>query len=76
MGFADVASAAVRYAREGFSVYPLMHGNLVSHADGYRRWSSNRDIYLPGGEPPRVGERFAQADLGNAIRHMIDEESA
>ncbi len=75
MGFADVASAAVRYAREGFSVYPLMHGYLVSHADGYRRWSSNRDIYLPGGEPPGLGERFVQTDLGNAIQHMIDEES-
>ena len=75
MGFADVASAAVRHAREGFSVYPLIHGNLVSHADGYRRWSSNRDIYLPGGEPPGMGERFVQTDLGNAIQHMIDEES-
>ena len=75
MGFAEVASAAVRYAREGFSVHPLMHGNLVSHADDYRRWPSNRDIYLPGGVPPRVGERFVQTDLGDAIQYMIDEES-
>ena len=75
MGFAEVASAAVRYAREGFSVHPLMHGNLVSHADDYQRWPSNRDIYLPGGVPPRVGERFVQTDLGDAIQYMIDEES-
>jgi gamma-glutamyltranspeptidase/glutathione hydrolase len=75
MGFAEVASAAVRYAREGFSVHPLMHGNLVSHADDYRRWPSNRDIYLPGGVPPRVGECFVQTDLGDAIQYMIDEES-
>ena len=76
MEFADVASAAVRYAREGFSVHPLMAENLAAHADDYRRWPSNRDIYLPGGEPPGVGERFVQADLANAIRYMMDEEAA
>ena len=75
MGFSEVAAAAVRYAREGFSVHPLMHGNLAAHVDDYRRWPANRDIYLPGGEPPGVGERFVQCDLGNAIQYMMDEES-
>ena len=75
MGFSEVASAAVRYAREGFSVHPLMHGNLAAHVDDNRRWPANRDIYLPGGEPPGVGERFVQCDLGNAIQYMMDEES-
>ena len=75
MGFGEVASAAVRHAHQGFSVHPLMREYLVSHADEYRRWPSNRDIYLPGGEPPGVGERFVQTDLGNSIQHMIDEES-
>ena len=75
MGFADVASAAVRYAREGFSIHPTMHGYLASHVDDYRRWPSNRDIYLPGGELPAVGERFVQTDLANAIQYMVDEES-
>ncbi|MDD9980536.1 MAG: gamma-glutamyltransferase family protein [Gammaproteobacteria bacterium] len=76
MGFADVASAAVRYAREGFSMHSLMCEYVSSHAEGYRRWPSNRDIYLPDGEPPGLGERFVQADLADAIQHMIDEESA
>ena len=30
----------------------------------------------PGGKPPVVGERFVQADLAGAIRHMMDEEAA
>ena len=76
MGFADVASAAVRYARKGFSMHSVMCDYVSSHADGYRRWPSNRDIYLPGGESPGLGERFVQTDLADAIQHMIDEESA
>ena len=42
----------------------------------YRRWDSSRDVFLPGGKPPVVGERFVQADLAGAIRHMIDEAAA
>jgi len=76
MTFADVASAAFRYAKEGFSVHPLMAGNLAGHADEYRSWESNRDVYLPGGEPPGLGERFVQSDLAGTIRYMMDEEAA
>ena len=76
MQFAEIASAAFRYAREGFPVHPLMRDNLAGHADEYRNWPANRDIYLPGGEPPGLGERFVQADLAGAIRYMMDEEAA
>ena len=76
MTFADVATASLRYAGEGFSVHPIMAGNLAAHADEYRRWPSNSDIYLPGGKPPGVGERFVQADLAGVIGYMIDEETA
>ena len=76
MTFSDIASAALRYARDGFSVHPLMQRNLVAHAGEYRGWPSSRDIYLPGGEPPGTGERFVQADLAGAIAYMIDEEEA
>ena len=76
MQFAEIASAAFRYAREGFPVHPLMRDNLAGHADEYRNWPANRDIFLPGGEPPGLGERFVQADLAGAIRYMMDEEAA
>ena len=76
MTFAEVAAASLRYANDGFSVHPLMAGNLAAHADEYRRWDSSRDVYLPGGEPPGLGERFVQTDLAGTIRYMMDEEAA
>ena len=76
MGFGDVAAAAIRYAREGFSMHHVMLEYLTAHEDGYRRWPANEAIYLPGGRPPKEGERFVQADLAASIRYMADEEAA
>ena len=76
MGFGDVAAASIRYARDGFSMHHVMLEYLTAHEDDYRRWSSNEAIYLPGGRPPREGERFVQSDLAASIQHMVDEEAA
>ena len=76
MCFADVAHPAIRLARDGFVMYPSMAENIERHASKYRRWPSNAEIYLPGGSPPVVGDRFVQADLGSSLQYMVDEETA
>jgi len=76
MGFGDVAAASIRYARDGFSMHHVMLEYLTAHEDDYRCWPSNEAIYLPGGRPPREGERFVQSDLAASIQHMVDEEAA
>jgi gamma-glutamyltranspeptidase/glutathione hydrolase len=76
MSFGDVASAAIRYAREGFTMHPVMAFYIAKNADNYRRWPQNAAIYLPGGRPPREGERFVQADLARSLQFMVDEERA
>ncbi|MDP7667749.1 MAG: gamma-glutamyltransferase, partial [Rhodospirillales bacterium] len=76
MSFADVAGAAIRFAREGFSMYPFMAHIIETTADQYRRWPSNAAIYLPQGRPPKVGEMFVQADLATTLQYLADEESA
>ena len=76
MSFCDVASAAIRFASEGFVMYPLMSKLISANTEKYRRWPSNASIYLPGGEPPKVGDLFVQSDLGRTLKYMADEESA
>ena len=76
MTFADVAAAATRLAGEGFIMYPHMADIIASHEQGYARWPGNAAVYLPGGRPPRTGERFVQADLASSLRYMADEEKA
>ena len=76
MSFGDVAGAAIRYARDGFTMHPVMAHFIDRYADGYRRWPANAAIWLPGGRAPREGERFVQADLARSMQFMVDEERA
>jgi gamma-glutamyltranspeptidase / glutathione hydrolase len=76
MSFGEVASAAIRLARDGFVMYPLMASLIETLADEYARWPSSASVYLPGGRPPRVGERFVQSDLASTLQYMADQEAA
>jgi len=76
MSFGDVAQYAIRFARDGFPMHPLMQQYIVDHVEGYRRWPVNAAIYLPNGRPPEVGEIFVQADLARTLQFMADEEKA
>ena len=75
MRFGDVAQYAVRYAREGFTVYPLFARFVADNEQAYRRSAASAAIYLPGGRPPQAGETFVQADLATTLQYMIDEEA-
>ena len=76
MSFADVAAAAIRFARDGFPMYPILADMITLHESDYARWPSNAAIYLPGGRPPRTGELFVQADLAATMQFMVEEERA
>lgn len=76
MTFGDVAAAAIRYAREGFTMHPVMAEYLAKYEAGYRRWPSNTAIYLTRGRPPHEGELLVQRDLAASLQYMVDEERA
>jgi gamma-glutamyltranspeptidase/glutathione hydrolase len=76
MSFGEVAEGAIRFAREGFAVYPLFAESIRTSEAGYRRWPANAAIYLPQGRPPEPGERFVQTDLANTLQYMADQEAA
>ncbi|MBY0336011.1 MAG: gamma-glutamyltransferase family protein [Acetobacteraceae bacterium] len=76
MSFGEVAAAAIRFAGEGFPTYPLLSDMIAERLEKYRRWPSTAAIFLPGGEPPKVGELFVQSDLARSLTYMADEERA
>ena len=76
MRFAEVAASAIRFAAEGFAVYPLLERSIGSHAAEYRRWESNAAVFLPGGQVPGTGDKFVQTDLARTIQFMADEDRA
>lgn len=74
MSFGEVASAAIRFASEGFPMYPLMADFIADNTDYYGRWPSSKKVFMPGGKPPVPGKVFVQADLGRTLKYMADEE--
>lgn len=74
MSFGDVAAEAIRFAREGFSVYEYLAQQIVTNAATYGLWPSSAEIFLPDGRPPSVGDRFRQTDLASTLQYMVDAE--
>jgi gamma-glutamyltranspeptidase / glutathione hydrolase len=76
MSFGEVAAAAIRLARDGFPMYPLMTASLERHAETHALWPSSAAIFLPGGHVPQPGDIFRQSDLAASLQYMADEEKA
>src|SRR6266853_743873 len=76
MSFGEVAAAAIRLARDGFPMYPLMAASLEKHAERHASWPSSAAVYLPNGRVPEAGDIFRQSDLGASLQYMADEEKA
>src|SRR5438477_4205894 len=76
MSFGEVAEAAIRLAREGFPMYPLMAASLKRHEERHRMWPSTAAVYVPNGRVPEAGEVFRQTDLAASLQYMADEERA
>ncbi|MEO6271101.1 MAG: gamma-glutamyltransferase [Lautropia sp.] len=76
ISFGEAAHAAIRYAREGFPMYPVFADFIRDNESAYRGWAENARIYLPHDRPPRVGEIFVQRDLADTLQYMADQEAA
>ena len=76
MSFADCAEAAIRFARDGFSMNTLLHQTIQENVETYASFPSSAAIYLKNGNAPPVGSRFFQTDLGRTLQHMADEDRA
>ena len=71
---AEVAAPAIALAEGGFSAYNFFCQNIADETEGLAKWPSSAAVFLPGGRPPRPGERFVQADLGRTLRMLIEAE--
>jgi gamma-glutamyltranspeptidase/glutathione hydrolase len=74
ISFEEAATPAYELARDGFAAYPVFVRHFEKYHEKYRRWPSSAALYLPGGEPPRVGQIFRQEKLAQSIAGMMEAE--
>ena len=60
----------------GFPVSEMLHANIALSAGRLRRWPETAEIFLPGGEPPRVGARLVQTALGATLERVARDGPA
>jgi len=65
---AELLQPAIRCAEEGFPVHPRVAADWASSAAKLRGHEAAARRFLPGGEAPRMGDRFALPELGRTLR--------
>jgi gamma-glutamyltranspeptidase/glutathione hydrolase len=75
LGFGEVLKPAIRHAREGFAVTPVIADEWAMHAGRIAGDAAASATFLPGGRAPRAGERFANPDLG-ALLALLARDGA
>jgi gamma-glutamyltranspeptidase / glutathione hydrolase len=68
----DVLAPAIGYAAGGYPLVAEIRETIAGVEQLFRdEWASSADVYLPGGELPRVGELFRNADLAATYRRVV-----
>ncbi|MGI6376561.1 MAG: gamma-glutamyltransferase [Anaerolineae bacterium] len=71
--FERVLQSAIRYAKEGFAVSPIIAGVWRSCEALLQSDPEAARTYLVHGRAPRLGERFCQPDLARSLRLLAEQ---
>ena len=69
----EVMEPAIQLA-DGFPIDELRVQYIKSRAPIFSQWADARRVFLPGGEIPKVGDLFVQADLARTLREIVRAE--
>ncbi|WP_035704257.1 gamma-glutamyltransferase [Bradyrhizobium genomosp. I (2014)] len=72
MSLADVMQPAIKHATRGYAATPYLHECISESADEMRKDEPIAAIFLPAGEPLKVGERVVQAEYAETLRTIAD----
>jgi gamma-glutamyltranspeptidase / glutathione hydrolase len=66
----DLLAPTISYARDGFPVSELIAYYWQKGANNLQKWPGFADTYMPGGKPPRKGERFRNPNLARTLEKI------
>lgn len=70
---AQLLAPAIRLARDGFIVSPLLANTTASSRAKLSADSAAAALFLPGGEPLRAGDRLIQTELAATLQAIADQ---
>jgi gamma-glutamyltranspeptidase/glutathione hydrolase len=72
---AEVMQPAIELA-DGFPIDELRVQYIKTRAPIISQWPDAKRVFLPGGEVPKPGDIFVQADLALTLRELVNAEKA
>jgi len=77
MRLRDVMGYAIGYASAGYPLLPAISWGIASVAELFsQHWPSSAEVYLPGGQVPAPGSRFANPALAATYERILGEAEA
>lgn len=70
---AEVMEPAIQLA-DGFPIDELRVQYIRTRSSVFSQWPDAKRVFLPGGEVPKVGDIFVQADLARTLREIVRAE--
>jgi gamma-glutamyltranspeptidase/glutathione hydrolase len=70
---AEVIEPAIQLA-DGFPIDELRVQYIRTRSSIFAQWPDAKRVFLPGGEIPKVGDIFVQADLARTLRELVRAE--
>src|SRR5215216_549536 len=70
---AEVMEPAIELA-DGFPIDELRVQYIRTRSPIFTQWAEAKRVFLPGGEIPKVGDIFVQADLARTLREIVRAE--
>ena len=70
---AEVIEPAIQLA-DGFPIDELRVNYIRTRSSIFAQWPDAKRVFLPGGEVPKVGDLFVQADLARTLREIVRAE--
>src|SRR3954469_8782244 len=72
MPLSDVMQPAIKHASRGYAATPYLHECITDGAAEMRKDAPIAAIFLPGGQPLKVGARVVQAEYAETLRYIAD----
>ena len=80
MTFEQVVTPALELTELGFPLSAVVQRSLGKSEEtlegNLEQWESTREVFMPDGRVPEVGEPLVQKDLARTFRRLIDVEKA
>ncbi len=70
-----VTQPAIRYAENGFPASAYLVKIIADNRDDLARFPATREVFLPNGEPPTVGQLIPRRDYARTLRRIAENGS-